>query len=262
MTLRYGRIAGLLLAVLPGCPADDVDDTGAADTEQADTGGQTADTGSDGSETDADCVLECSGNGQCVLEGGIPSCDCDEGFEEQGLDCVDPNGAAAPPDDFTCPSPGDVSGADAARFVSQGWSYVAGSTSCERQGTDIYRFREDGVVTRHSQSAGATEGGNFVYGCWTLEVEANGALGLQWDPVENESQLNCGFIGGLEDPPNCEGSILFDAQRDAFVLQDLLDGEEVHLLYPAPEACVWCSDEATCCPDVSWVEANGELLCE
>ncbi len=262
MTLKYGRIAGLLLAVLPGCPSDDVEDSGSADTEQADTGGQTTDVGNEESDSDADCPLECSGNGQCVFEGGLPACDCDEGFEDQGLDCIDPNGAAAPPDDFTCPAPGDVSGADAARLISQGWSYVSGDTSCERGSSDIFRFRGDGIFTRHHQNSGATQGGTFLYGCWTLEVAADGALGLQWDPVEDESQLNCGFIASLEDPPNCEGSILFDADRDAFVLQDLLDSDEVHLLYAEPETCVWCSDDATCCPDVSWVEANGELLCE
>lgn len=252
MNLRLSRLAALLLLVLPGCPSDEAEE----DTAQA-TEGE-----SNGPDGDIDCPLECSGHGQCVLKGGLPDCECDDGFDAQGLDCVDPNGLAEPPEDFACSSPGDLSGADAARFISQGWSYVSGNTSCERGSTDIFRFRGDGVFTRHHQSSDAIQGGNFDYGCWTLQVESSGALGLQWDPLAEDSMLNCGFIAGLEDPPNCEGSVLFDTERNTFVLPAFLEFDEVHLLYSEPETCVWCTDNDACCTELSLVEANGELLCE
>jgi len=226
--------------------------------------GQSADPTDAGAEAEirTECALDCDGNGQCTLESGVPSCDCDAGYEFQGLTCVASEESATPPDDFSCPAPGDLSTAAAARFASQGWSYSRNNRSCEAAGgTDIYRFGTNGVLTRHHQSSGAVEGGTLIYGCWTLVSETDETIALAWDHAEG-SIFNCGDIGGLQDPPDCSGSVKYDAERNALVIQGSLDNGEVHLLYPVPQDCVWCSDDTDCCPSLSWVEAGGEQLCE
>ncbi len=43
----------------------------------------------DGEQPDPCAGVECSGNGECVaVDGTRPSCDCDEGFHAEGLECV------------------------------------------------------------------------------------------------------------------------------------------------------------------------------
>jgi hypothetical protein len=231
-------------------------------------GGTAADGGAtlDGGAADAgagECAVDCGLGGTCVLEGGLPACQCGPGYERQGLSCVDTAEPPGVPDGFACPPPGDLSSAAATQLVTGGWAYRQNDRSCALGGgRDIFRFGDDGVLRRYQQFGDGATTGNLVYGCWALTSEVDGVLTLAWDHAEdNRWQLNCGMIGGLEDPP-CGGTVAYDADRDGLVLQDQLVNGEVHVMYAVPETCTFCNDQPTCCDQPSWVEADGDALCE
>lgn len=215
-----------------------------------------------GADASPNCPLDCAGHGTCFIENGLPDCRCDDGFEAQGLSCVDSAGTAAPPADFSCPSPGDLTGPWASRLVSSPWSYRANDRSCEPSGASLYRFRADGVFSRGHQSRTARPGvGTLVYGCYTVTEDAEGVLALNYGYAEdNPWQFNCGIIGALDDEP-CAGALKYDAERDGFVSQRQLEYGEVHLLSPAPDDCAWCNDRDGCCAPFGWVEIEGAAVC-
>jgi hypothetical protein len=251
---RWMFVGLLIVVVSSGCGDDG---GGAGGTPAADAGGDSSD-----EDAPANCPLECSGHGDCVINGGLPDCVCHDGYEPQGLDCIDPNANAEPPADFTCPAPGDTSGAEGTRLVSQGWAYWANDRSCEPGATDLYHFGANGVFTRHHQASSAGRGGTLIYGCWSMVSEVDGLLSMNFDHADdNPWQYNCGVIAESADPP-CSGLLKHDAARGGFVAQIQLEYGEVHVLYPVPDGCVWCNDRADCCPNPSWVEADGALLCE
>lgn len=247
----------LFLLACSGCPdSDSPSDAG----DSADTGQQTGDLADTG-ETGAPCPLDCGDHGSCVPSGELFDCDCDPGYEAQGLTCIDPEGSTAPPADFDCPSPGDLATPDAQRLVGASWAYLSNDRTCELSSASIYNFGADGIFTRHFQAKDAVEGGTLVYGCWSLEGDDAGMLDLLWDHASDDT-LNCGFLAGLADPPDCETSLVFDSARDAWVVQGPLESGEVHLLHPSVSDCTWCTDAPECCPHPSWVEADGEPLCD
>ncbi|MEZ4474213.1 MAG: hypothetical protein R3F60_26175, partial [bacterium] len=244
---------------LAGCPDDGDDATPDAGRGAADA---TAD-----AATDLCAAFDCSGHGRCVVDvEEILSCDCDDGFEAQGLDCISAADPDAPPADFACPAPGG-SGDVVTTLEAGRWAFVQSDRSCTISGTrDILAFRADGIFTQHSQFGDVApgRGGTLLYGCWSVVETLADRVRLTYDYAV-ETNRNCGPIAGYADPPACTGAVTFSAADDALLLIDNEEQNQERILLfrvPADATCTYCGDDARCCARASWVADASGPLCD
>lgn len=250
-------LAFLFIGPLTGCPEDD--SAGGSDAAAGGAGGAGGD--------DNPCgAIDCSGNGTCSLVGGLPDCTCDEGFVEQGLDCVALAPPVEPPAGFSCRAPGGQ-GALFTTLTEGRWAFVQSDRNCEVSGVkDIYRFRPDGIFTIRSQFGDVAPGGGgtLLYGCWSVIETLNDRLDITYD-YANETMRNCGPIAGLADPPACRGFVAYAEAEDALHLITSEERNQERILFfrvPAEPACAWCGEDPMCCARPSWVADASGPLCD
>ena len=255
------RLSGLMiLLALAGCP--DSDDASDGDTGVGAQGG--AGGGGAGGAPGLCDVIDCGPGGTCVDSGELVDCECDPGFMKQGLTCVDRSTVDAP-DGFTCPAPGGDADPIVNAMTRQAYAQVQNLRSCGVFARNIIIFRDTGVFVFREQDEDAApgDGGTVLYGCWSVSETAADRVTIAYDYGE-QTNRNCGMIGGLDDPP-CVGVLAYDDAENALHLIDLQERSDERRLFfavPANLDCTFCGDDPGCCPNRSWVADGSGPICE
>ena len=272
---RMPRPAFLALSLLslltaPGCDTEDDDTTadGGSGAGGSGAGGSGAGGSGAGGEAAGPCgPIDCSGHGTCSLVGGLPDCECDDGYTASGLDCISATPTTpAPPEGFTCPAPGAGNEALFTQLTADRLYYSWNDRTCGPPSWRmIYTFRADGVFMIQSQfkAAVGADSGSLDYGCYTYAIEmADGADALRLNyAYSNESNRNCSMLAGLDDPP-CSGLLSARPEGGFLQAESLADNQETQVFWPlTDDACVWCSTAATCCPNNSWTADSSGPIC-